>query len=769
MNTAMLNIIKKAVKKSILFKIGTVAAALFALLIFAKLSLSWIAPERLLKDSLTAFFKDNFGKAIKFEDVDLTLAGNIKIVNLNVSISNDFNDNISLIQSPSVTVNLAIPSLLRKKMIVTGIRFDHPQVILLKRYDRGYGETLSDLFLSGKPLDEFGDIDMDNFRVILSGGTVALVEYLVDGKITVDCRKVFMELGIRKDSIIYRVTGILVPFGSREISRGDFSAEGSFYRIRGGKGYSSAHRVSVENFDLSHLNAKLMSQPYALFGGMSVGAKVHTMNGHVSIDGTADLNNLNLVERMPEGARSIIANENLTIALTADLLNEGKLLIARKIDISDDSMKLDGGGVYGKNDREEYFDVALGRCEIDLARVSEWLTPWQNLRCKGSIKANGRFAYNIRNNRSAGMLLDLQLEDYSMERKGTGSKTVLLSVPTARLAITDGAFTVSAAARKDKSDLALKGEGYAPGRLPLASESRFVFNSEKMEALYPIQTAYRALRGLYADAFEDKTRGYEQIYFMQTPLGVFVNNNTIECDFKADKLLFGGREALRGLKAGFRLSDGTLRLENFSLVGFGGEYGLDAYAYLKSDYPGGAVSGRIAAIDLEQAAKSLGMKGAMSGTLGADFKFEFSGNRTAHLLDNGKIEFNLTMDSGRMRGTAFQKRLKEFLLANGFSEPSIGDIGFTKVTLSANQSGENIYFSNMVFSGDSLSASGYGTCMPGAGMRIPVNLTYMEIGTEDAPGITTNVPLVIAGRLFAPVLRVMNKKDSAESALFNID
>ncbi|HSV98414.1 MAG TPA: hypothetical protein VLM75_15955 [Spirochaetota bacterium] len=765
----MPNIIKKAVKKSILFKIGAAAAALFAMVIVLRLYLSWVAPERLLKDSLSVFFKDNFGKAVKFEDVRLTLAGNVRIVNLDVSISSDFNDNISLIRSPSVTIDLNLPALLSKKISITGIRFDHPQITLLKRYNLGYGETLRDLFMSGKPLAEVSDVDMDDFSVLLSNGRIMYVEYLVGGRISVECRKVSIGLNFRKDAVNYYLNGILVPFGSREISRGSVTARGTVYRAGNGRGYSSVHRFSVENLDISHINAKLMSPPYAVFGGLSAGATVHVMDGHASIDATAELNNLNLVEQRQEGARSVVANENLNIALAADVLNAGKRIIVRKIDIGDDSSRINASGIYCSSNQEEYFDVLLERCRIDLARLSEWLIPWENVSYQGSIEGTGRFSYDIRHKRSTNVSLVMRLDDFSITRKADGRKTTLLSAPAAHLTIADGAFLVSVDARKGRSDLGLKGEGYIAGWMPLVSESGFAFNSRRMEALYPIKTAGGALKKLYTDAFEDKARGYEQIFFMKTPLGVFVNNNTIECDFNVEKLLFGGRAALSNLKSRFRLADGYLRLEEFALSGLGGEYGLEMRAYLKSDYPGGSVWGRITGINLEEIGRSLGVEGSMSGTLGADFKFEFSGTRKAHLLDNGKFEFNLGMDSGRLSDTVFQKRLKKFVVANGLDEPSIGDIGFTRVTLSANQSAENVYFSNVVFSGDSLSASGYGAFRPQDGLRLPINFTYMGIGTEDAPGKMTNAPLVITGRLFAPVLRVMNKKDSAELALYNID
>nr|HPO45433.1 hypothetical protein [Spirochaetota bacterium] len=71
--------IRKAIKKSILFKSGIAVAGVVFVLAMLRLFLFWSAPERMLKESLTAFFKENLGKAVKFEDVGMSLMGDLQI------------------------------------------------------------------------------------------------------------------------------------------------------------------------------------------------------------------------------------------------------------------------------------------------------------------------------------------------------------------------------------------------------------------------------------------------------------------------------------------------------------------------------------------------------------------------------------------------------------------------------------------------------------------------------------------------------------------
>lgn len=765
----MSDIIKRAFKKSTLFKIGIAAAMALSVMIVLRMYLSFAVPERMLKDSLISFFMENFGKAVKFEEVGISLTGDIGITNLNMSISSDFNDNISLIQCPSVTIGLDLWSLLRGGIRMMGIRFAEPRLMLLKRYDRTYEETIRELFMPRKGLDEMGDMDIRDFTLILSGARVTAVEYLVDGRMVVESTRVKLEVRFDGTEIEYRIKGTLVPFGSSEISEGSFAAKGTIYTTKKGHGYSSIHRLNIDNFDVSHLNQKLLSPPLMVFGGVSISATVYTTGGHVSVEGVAALNNLNLVERGRSGARSVIANENMNVSFAADVIERGRRIAVRELEIGDDSMRLIAKAVYSKNPGEEYFDVQLERCRIDLARLSDWLTLWEGVSMDGLVEGAGRVLYDMRHNRAMDVTLSLGLDELSVTGKTGGVKKVLLSMPRARVVVKDGAFSINAEVRKERSELVAGGAGYIRSWFPPVSESTVVFDSKAIEARYPARAALHCLRRLYAEAREDKTRGYEQIFFTKTPLGAFVNNNTIDCTINVQSVLFGGRKALRDLNAAFRLADGYLRLERFSLGGLGGDYGLDLRAYLKSDYPGGSVSGHAKGINLEELAGSLGMRGAMSGTLGADFKFEFSGNRKAHLIDNGKLEFNLTAESGLIHETAFQKRLAEYLVAAGYDKPAISRAGFTRVILSGNQVGENLYLGNISFSGDSLNAAGYGTYRPDEGLRIPINASFAAGEGDEAPGKTTSVPLLITGRLFDPVLKVSKKKDSDGLPLFHVD
>src|SRR4030042_5438390 len=63
-------------------------------------------PDRVLREVITEYFKTNLNKAVKFEDQYIDYSGNIIISDFNISITSDFNDNVSLVKSKKAVVNL---------------------------------------------------------------------------------------------------------------------------------------------------------------------------------------------------------------------------------------------------------------------------------------------------------------------------------------------------------------------------------------------------------------------------------------------------------------------------------------------------------------------------------------------------------------------------------------------------------------------------------------------------------------------------------------
>ncbi|HOW82842.1 MAG TPA: hypothetical protein PK573_09790, partial [Spirochaetota bacterium] len=85
-----------------------IAALLVAVLVpFAmKVFFSLRYTEDFLKKQFNSVMKDGLNRAAKFEDISIDFYGNLIISPFTLSVSNDFNDSLSLIKSTELVVAL---------------------------------------------------------------------------------------------------------------------------------------------------------------------------------------------------------------------------------------------------------------------------------------------------------------------------------------------------------------------------------------------------------------------------------------------------------------------------------------------------------------------------------------------------------------------------------------------------------------------------------------------------------------------------------------
>src|SRR5208283_2238977 len=85
-------------------------------------------PEREIREVITDFFKNNLNKAVKFDAIYIEYNGDIRISNFNMSISSDFNDNVSLIKCKKAVIDLEFFSLLAGRIMINGLEFYNSEI-----------------------------------------------------------------------------------------------------------------------------------------------------------------------------------------------------------------------------------------------------------------------------------------------------------------------------------------------------------------------------------------------------------------------------------------------------------------------------------------------------------------------------------------------------------------------------------------------------------------------------------------------------------------
>lgn len=760
-------------KHRLVIIILTLFLAVLGGIIIFQIFLSLAVSEKQLKNSVSIFFKNNFNKAIEFEDIGLDLFGNVVISKLNISNSNDFNDNLNLIKSTRTKIKFDLFALLKTRMLAREILFYDSDITLYKKYGISYEEFLKGVFNSKNPLASLKFIDLNNFKVRFKNCRIFYIEGFKEIKLVVESKKVSSYFCLKNEILDYKLSGMLIPF-RKEDSSGSFNIEG-YLTLRDLKDpIFSTTSVNIENFDTSYFNPFLtehFAQSISVNGGATLNAVINTLEKNISIDGVLNLDNLNIAPGLSDRSSHIISNENLNVEISLDILNDFQKFKFKKVYLNDDAIQLWLSGEYANTKNERFVNLAFHSNKIDLSVVSNYFCPVANSYYNGFLSLQGKLAYDIRHNTPEKMQLSLILSDFSLLQKLKNSKSAIVNDLNCSIELSRSLLDINFSSKKGNSDVKAGLYGFIQQWIPLISRSDINIYSDKMDFNMITGLLYSGINNLYSMAYEDYNRGYEEIYFLQKPSGFLANNNNLNCKLKINNILLENKNGFKDLNINALLLNGNITLNNFSLTGYDAEYALDVAAYLKTDHPNLSIKGKIKNLNMEKIAKDSGASGEVRGNLTVNFDYEMNGYRLSHFLENAKGNLNISLESAYLNGTVFQKRFKDYFSTNGISEAAIDNLTIANAAASISQQGDNFYISNFVVNGNRVNFNAFGAYDFTNGLKIPVNMTFIQEIEKDKITYpkTTNIQTLLIGRLSNPLLNILNKKDSISFSLLNID
>lgn len=759
-------------KKPYAVTLLSVCAGAALLLIAFKIFIVIRIPEKQLKSSIEAFFKENFNKAVDFEDVSLSMAGKAVISNLNVSISSDFNDNISLIKSEKAVIKFDFTGLLGGEYRVRGLVFKGAEISLPKKYGQGYSEFIKEMFRSGRALTKLRYVDLGDFSARISGGRLHYLEGFRDSKLDLECYRMSADVVFSGDGIHYEFSGRISPARSTRTSPGSFHGDGRLYLNKEGSVARSSGTVEIEGFDLSYMNLPFLEyceMPWTVFGRFSSSIRIDSLGDAISMEASVNLDNLSVEKSCGKGIMRIVSNENIAARFSIDMLSDLKRIVVRRLELRDDSTGLSLRGVRTRNAHEHSLDAVFRLEASNLGNTASVFSPFKQMAYEGRLDAEGRCSYDFLNNRAREVSLRAELRDFSLRRTGRGADPYFIRDMRARLCIQDGRCDLDFHAGHGDSDVSLRWTGFIRHWSPFTSRSRLAVDAKRLEAETIGALLVRCLDGLVGSAIEDKGRGYEDIFFKQKPLGIFVSNNSLDLRLSAGTILFNKRKGLQNLLLEASLADGILRTNEFRLSGYGGDYSCELSAYLNCDHPNFKIGGRFTRIGLESLCRDYRVRGVDGGTLDIEFEYEGNGYRPAHLLDNGKMKLDISINGAGLRGTRLQGEIKNFLKMNGYDNLSLDEVILDQARLSLGLLGGFFTVSQLSLSGNTFNVNGYGSYSRAEGLRIPLTASLTAPVGEGEPSRTSTVPLLIDGSLLRPSLSIQGKKDSKPLLLFNIN
>ncbi|MCP4129823.1 MAG: hypothetical protein GY754_02285 [bacterium] len=759
-------------KKLYLLVAGISAAVCLILFISSKIYFSVWYEEKKMQKFITGFFKENLDKAVKFEDSYINSFGDIVLSNFNLSMTSDFNDNISLVKSREAVLRLDFIELFKGKPVLKGIDFIESDVSVLKRYGKSYLDSFEQVIALKRKGSEIENIDLDNFVISFKKSSLYYNEIFKEKKLIVECNNISSKIRIKSEEIHYSVEGDIKPYKSKKIKESHFNLTGTVNLEEKGAN-NSRYWVNLENFDLSYLNDYIKEYElgtFSLLGGLSSAMEIQSnREGDMLVSGGIETNNLSMLSRIPV-QYNLISNGNVNIEIDGSINVSGSRYSLKKLKIFDDIFQLVCSGEYNKNDKEEKLAFRFKTNTIQLADLSTYITPVQDMSYGGTLALNGDIDFDLKKGLAPKMALNAVLDNFYLNGYEKGVKKEVLRGGSVKLTAKGNTIDMEIQARPPESDFSIRSKTKIAQWVPLKSQTTVDIDSKKIKAGILFYIARGAVQNLFDSALADRRAGYEELFFLKRPEAQYLINNDLNLSITAKKVCFENKAALTDLKARLEMQEGDFSLREFSLHGYNATYMVQLLGYFNRDYPYFLFSGSINGFDigsfLQDYNPGLSPDKKLEGTGAMEFDYKLNAYRLGHIFQNsqGNLSMYAGFTQGELNNSMLQRRVGKFLRENGHTAVDMTKVNVSNFSISFAQMGEHFYIRNFGIRSDRINYNSYGKYFFDKGLDMRIFTSFTDDG-----GRIVSLPLQVKGGLLSPELAIAKKRDSKKILLFNIN
>ena len=705
-----------------------------------------------LKKITTNFFNSNFNRAVKFENSFINYLGEIVISNFNLSVTNDFNDNISLIKARQVVAQLDYSSLFQGVIKIKSINFIDSEVSVFKKYFQYYLKNLTQLKEFRKKINQIESLEGDNFLIKLTNSKLFYSEIYKDRKIKIESQQLLAKISFVQDKIFYSFAGEINSLEGKK-RKGSINLSGQFF-LDESETYSA--KIDLKNFDLLYLNDFLRKYELgylSLSGGFKTNLALKAKKDIIKIAGKIKTNNLTLTSYQ-KTPTAFILNENLDLETEFEFSDNFNYYNFKKLKFTDSIFDLFGVGQYLKTDEKHFIEVKFNSNQIDLKEMSEFFTPFIGFKYDGELIASGKIKYDFKNNRAEDLLVNLGLKNFIL-KKISGTKWLnVIEKGNLSINLNKDKLNLSSTFRNFNSDFRFNNITKISSWSPFKSQTSLDIKSKILSSQILFKGVTSGIRFFYDLGYEDKKKGYNNIFFLKKPLGQLVNNNNFSVNYKADQIFLGGKAKLNNFLFELSLDEGLFRLKNFHLQGYDGSYSLEIDGKLDKNYPTIDFFAFIYDLDLADLSKDYGAKEDYQGKFNLELDGQLMAYRMSHLIQNSRINFDINIKNGFAPNSNLQDRLNLFFRKNNYNLVNFNDFSFRDFSFKIAQTGENFRIKRFSLDSDIVSFYAYGKFCYFDGVDLKI---YSLI--KDINGKRKGVPLEVKDGLFSPELCLIKKNN----------
>ncbi|MBN1535003.1 MAG: hypothetical protein JXA20_20210 [Spirochaetes bacterium] len=721
--------------------------ALSSLQLFISFSLS----ENDLRNKITEFFKRETKKAVKFESLTIGVLGDVTLNQFEMSMTSDFNDNLSLVKCENTHIDLQLLPLLKGTVRINGIYFHDADIQLYKRYGISYREFMDQfqgfMTYAGKIGDGAGAYS-DDVQVRFVDSRIQYKEMHREKKTMIVVRDLDARIRIEKGMLSAIILGEIDSNQGASGKNGRLMVSGSGAL----SGDSIRANITLEDVDLTFANNYLEENQLAdlsVSGLCTIHGEYSALQGAGRISGKIEADNCTVYRTSPR-RYTVLMND--TIDVSFDMEHDRKKGSFRVIDahLGDDNIDLRFSAIYREN----------GECaiiwetnEIDLAGVTTYFTPVHDLSLAGTLFSKGCIRVDPGRQKVHLADVDFTVGDCSVYRTVSGKKKKLAEDVYLSLSARGERMRSSCSGRLGKTDLRIAASLAVRNWFPLQSDTNIELYSRIADGGPAALIAGNIINTVYDAAYEEQKRGYDQDFFLKTESGKLFNNNNISLQCAVDRLRLGRASTLRDLRISLSLYNGTVTSRQFHCTGGGADYALNIICNLRTDQPYLKVAGDMKGYTFGER-DAAGDAGLIRGVLNAGFEYELSFYRVSQVVENSKGRLNISLRDGIVQRSRLLSDLRGYFDHYGYQFP--GEVlNIKNADLNVSLAADNYYISNSMIEGDGLIASVFGKYTFTDGYDVTVNAMM-----KNPEGIMQTVPLQCSGSLMEPCIQFKQKRES---------
>jgi len=749
--------------KKLLQVLSSVILIFFILLGAEYTALTVFIPEEFLKKGIASFFMGTFNKAVLCDGVSLSPFCTVVVSNFALSNEGDFNDNVDLIKCREVRIGLSITSLIRKKIDVCSIDMDGAEITLVKKSASSYPEFADRLLAVHGNAGDILAHAMKRSNMRIKNSRLTFREICASDTISVLLTGFDCSLSSRNGTVDFSAEGIVSKGKTGWIDKGFLRVDGSFtIPVSSDHIESGIVHFLSEDFDLAYLDPILkdsVDPSLDITGAFSSEVNLCSRLGSTSITGRIGLDGLSLEKRKNETDKVVfISDEKISSTFTLETLMNKKTIL-RQLNIDDGTLSLSCSGVRNRCDNADSVELSLSVLSSDIKPLFDKYLLLKPYECSGIVDLRTHVGFDLTHQCDDMISGSCSVRKFVTDRIKSGNFDLKAS---------RSGFSTSIAIESSDADLR------AEARTDVAKWNDFESNtsvdafSKSVNGEILGSMILGAVDGLYSYAWDDRKRGYEDIKFLSTPVGIFVNRNNLSINYTCDSIQMG-KAALKGGRIGLRYASGRLTTEKFELSGYSGKYLFKMDGLFNSDFPQFKIESSFDNFDLASACADAGIKGVKTSLLSGSCNYTLNGNRLSHIVENGTIDLHAELKNADIQNEDVLNRFYSYFNANGIkARPA--ELVFSRLNLSYRQIGENGIVTEFSGSGDSLNFSGFGKYTYNEGIALSIPSPVFASKKADGSIVNETAPFTISGRLFRPVLSLVSqKKSGSDIIIYQID